>query len=158
MTSVRRIKFLLSRDDYYHQRGYWVIANALRNGGFEVILGGIQTPSEIVETALQEDVDIIGYRLMDASSKVMIPILAAKMKANGIGRLPIVVGGIVPERDEKFLKELGVREIFHPFTPLDYIVERCYSLTEEYRRIQELEQEGLEHTKNVIASDESQGS
>ena len=55
------IRFLLSRDDWYHQRGYWVLASALRNAGTEVVLGGIQTPKDLVETAIQEDVDIIGY-------------------------------------------------------------------------------------------------
>jgi methylmalonyl-CoA mutase C-terminal domain/subunit len=119
----RPIRFLLSRDDFYHQRGYWVIASALREAGIEVILSGQQIPREIVETAIQEDVDIIGYRIMQGAPKVLIPILFQKMKEKGIEDTPVVVGGIVPEKDEALLKELGVREVFHPLTPLDRIVE-----------------------------------
>ena len=55
----RPLKFLLSRDDWYHQRGYWVLINAFRDAGIEVVLGGIQAPIEIVETAVQEDVDVM---------------------------------------------------------------------------------------------------
>lgn len=124
----RPIRFLLSRDDFYHQRGYWVVAHALREAGVEVILGGIQIPRELVETAIQEDVDIIGYRIMQGAPKVLLPILFEKMKQRGIGDTPVVVGGIVPEKDEALLKELGVKEVFHPLTPLEIIVERVKSI------------------------------
>ena len=126
------LKFLLSRDDWYHQRGYWVVTNSLRNAGLEVVLGGIQTPAEIVETAAQEDVDVIGYRIMEGSPKVIIPILLDKMKKRGIGDIPVVVGGIVPEKDEHLIKELGVKEVFHPLTPLEAIVERVKAIGSEY--------------------------
>lgn len=132
-TRQKRLKFLLSRDDFYHQRGYWVIANTLRNAGFEVVLGGIQTPAEVIETAMQEDVDIIGYRIMDGSPRVMVPILLNKMKERGIGDVPVVIGGIVPEKDEKLIRELGVKEVFHPLTPLETIAERCKAIGKEYR-------------------------
>jgi methylmalonyl-CoA mutase C-terminal domain/subunit len=92
----RKIRFLLSRDDWYHQRGYWVVASALRNGGFEVVLGGTQTPEDIVQTAIEEDVDVIGYRIMDAAPKILLPILFERMKEKGIDGIPVVVGGIVP--------------------------------------------------------------
>ena len=124
----RRIRFLLSRDDALHQRGYWVVAHALREAGVEVILGGIQIPREIVETAIQEDVDVIGYRIMQAAPKVVVPLLLEKMKERGIGDIPVIVGGIVPEKDEALLKELGVKEVFHPLTPLETIVERVKSI------------------------------
>ena len=117
------IKLLLTRDDFYHQRGYWVIAQSLRDAGIEVILGGIQIPGEIVQTAIEEDVDIIGYRIMQGSPKILIPILFHKMEENGIADTPVVVGGIVPEKDERILRELGVREVFHPLYPLNSIVE-----------------------------------
>ena len=95
----QRIRLLLSRDDWYHQRGYWVLAKAMSNAGIEVVLGGIQTPQDIVETAIQEDVDIIGYRLMDAAPSIIISILFEKMAEMGIGGIPVVVGGIVPAVD-----------------------------------------------------------
>jgi methylmalonyl-CoA mutase C-terminal domain/subunit len=120
----QRIRVLLSRDDFYHQRGYWVVAKALRNAGIEVILGGIQTPQDIVETAIQEDVDVIGYRIMDAAPNILIPILFERMREKGIEDIPVVVGGIVPKNDEILMKELGVKEIFHPFAALETILER----------------------------------
>ena len=119
---------MLSRDDFYHQRGYWVVAHALREAGLEVILGGIQIPREIVETAIEEDVDIIGYRVMQAAPKVVVPLLLEKMRERGIGDIPVIIGGIVPEKDEVLLKELGVKEVFHPLTPLETIVERVKSI------------------------------
>lgn len=129
----QRIRFLLSRDDWYHQRGYWVLASALRNAGTEVVLGGIQTPKDLVETAIQEDVDIIGYRIMDAAPKIIIPILFEKMKEKGIQDIPVVVGGIIPKKDEILIKETGVKEVFHPYSPLEMVVERVRTIAMEAR-------------------------
>ena len=129
----QRIRILLSRDDWYHQRGYWVLATAFRDAGLEVLLGGIQTPEEIVQTAIQEDVDIIGYRIMDAAPKVLIPILFDQMKAEGILDIPVVVGGIIPRAEERIIKEIGVKAVFHPFSPLETIVDRIKGLVTEAR-------------------------
>lgn len=123
-----RIRLLLSRDDWYHQRGYWVLATAFRDAGLEVLLGGIQTPEEIVQTAIQEDVDIIGYRIMDAAPKVLIPILFEQMKAEGILNIPVVVGGIIPKAEEKIIKKIGVKAVFHPFSPLESIIDKIKQL------------------------------
>jgi methylmalonyl-CoA mutase C-terminal domain/subunit len=124
----QRIRLLLSRDDWYHQRGYWVLATAFRDAGLEVLLGGIQTPEEIVQTAIQEDVDIIGYRIMDAAPKVLIPILFEQMKAEGILNIPVVVGGIIPKAEEKIIKKIGVKAVFHPFSPLESIIDKIKQL------------------------------
>ena len=129
----KRIRFLLSRDDYYHQRGYWVLASALRDAGLEVILGGIQIPSEMVQTAIHEDVDIIGYRIMDAAPKILIPMLFDEMNQNGIGDTPVVVGGIIPKKDEYIIKEMGVKGVFHPYNPLAMIMDRVEGIVEEAR-------------------------
>ena len=129
----QRIRLLLSRDDWYHQRGYWVLATAFRDAGLEVLLGGIQTPEEIVQTAIQEDVDIIGYRIMDAAPKVLVPILFDQMKAEGILSIPVVVGGIIPQAEEKLIKDIGVKAVFHPFSPLETIVDRIRELVAEAR-------------------------
>ena len=129
----QRIRILLSRDDWYHQRGYWVLATAFRDAGFEVLLGGIQTPEEIVQTAIQEDADIIGYRIMDAAPKVLIPILFDQMKAEDILNIPVVVGGIIPQTEEKIIKELGVKAVFHPFSPLETITDRIKELAMQSR-------------------------
>jgi methylmalonyl-CoA mutase cobalamin-binding domain/chain len=129
----KRIRFLLSRDDYYHQRGYWVLASALRDAGLEVILGGIQIPSEMVQTAIHEDVDIIGYRIMDAAPNILIPMLFDEMNQNGIADIPVVVGGIIPKKDEVIIKGIGVKAVFHPFNPLAMIMEQIEGIVREAR-------------------------
>jgi len=131
---AKTIRFLLSRDDWYHQRGYWVIAKTLRNAGIEVVLGGTQTPEDVVNTAIQEGVDIIGYRIMDAAPKIVVPILLEKMKQEGAQDIPVVVGGIVPKKEEKLIKEMGVKEVFHPYSPLESVVERIRGLAAEARK------------------------
>jgi methylmalonyl-CoA mutase C-terminal domain/subunit len=128
---AKTIRFLLSRDDWYHQRGYWVIAKTLRNAGIEVVLGGTQTPEDVVHTAIQEDVDIIGYRIMDAAPKIVVPILLEKMKAENAQDIPVVVGGIVPKKEEKLIREMGVREVFHPYSSLETVVEQVREIAKE---------------------------
>ncbi|MBW1683171.1 MAG: cobalamin-dependent protein [Deltaproteobacteria bacterium] len=134
MPDERKMRVLLSRDDWYHQRGYWVIASALKDAGFEVVLGGIQTPVDIVQTALEEDVDVVGYRIMDGAPKVLLPILFEEMEKRGGRDIPVVVGGIVPEKEETVLRELGVRDVFHPYSPLQEITERIRRIAMERRR------------------------
>lgn len=128
MEKIHRI--LLSRDDWYHQRGYWVIANALKNAGMEVVLGGIQTPMEIARTALDEDVDLIGYRIMQAAPDMVIRALFREMQAGGIGSIPVVVGGIISDREEKVIRELGVRAVFRSFDRLETIQKQVLAVAE----------------------------
>lgn len=125
------IRFLLSRDDWYHQRGYWVVAKALSNAGIEVILGGIQTPKEMAQTALQEGVDVMGYRIMDASPQVVIEILFEEMKQKGIEDIPVVVGGIIPQKDEIIIRALGVKAVFRPFDSLEKLPQRIRLIAQE---------------------------
>jgi methylmalonyl-CoA mutase C-terminal domain/subunit len=98
-----------------------------------VILGGIQTPEEIVQTAIQENVDIIGYRIMNAAPKILIAILFDIMKAESILDIPVVVGGIIPQSDEAHIKEIGVKAVFHPFNTLEMIVEKIKTIVMETR-------------------------
>jgi len=126
----RTIRFLLSRDDSYHRRGYWVVAQAIRVAGIEVVLGGIQMPRAIAETAMQEDVDIIGYRIMQAAPKIVVTRLFEFMKDKGIQDIPVVVGGIIPEKDEILIKEMGVKAVFHPLTPLETLVSQVKAIGE----------------------------
>jgi len=127
---MKKIKFLLSRDDLLHVRGYHVVAKALSNAGIEVILGGIQTPKGIVKTAIQEDVDIIGCRLMDASPRVVIEILFEELKKHHIENIPVVVGGIVSEKDEAYIRKLGVKDVFRPFDKLESLQERVKAVVQ----------------------------
>jgi methylmalonyl-CoA mutase C-terminal domain/subunit len=127
------IKVLMSRDDQYHQRGYWVVVHALRNAGMEVVLGGVQVPMEIAATALQEDVDVIGYRIMQGAPCILVSLLFDQMQRLGIHDKPVVIGGIIPDDEEKRLRELGVKEVFHPFSPLKAIVEKINAIASAYR-------------------------
>jgi methylmalonyl-CoA mutase C-terminal domain/subunit len=61
---------------------------------------------------------------MDAAPKIVVPILLEKMKAENAQDIPVVVGGIVPKKEEKLIKEMGVREVFHPYSPLETVVEK----------------------------------
>ena len=128
---MERIRFLLSRDDFYHQRGYWVVAKVLSDAGVEVILGGIQTPEEIAQTAVHEDADIIGYRLMDASPRIVCEILFDELKKRSVEHIPVVVGGIISEKDEKLIREMGVKEVFRPFDAFDKIQEGVKALVQK---------------------------
>jgi methylmalonyl-CoA mutase cobalamin-binding domain/chain len=65
---------------------------------------------------------------MDAAPKVLIPILFDQMKAEGILNIPVVVGGIIPQAEEKIIKEIGVSAVFHPFSPLETIIDRIKEL------------------------------
>jgi ethylmalonyl-CoA mutase len=127
----RVFRVLLSRDDWYHQRGYWVIANALKNAGMEVIIGGIQTPVAIARTALNEAVDLIGYRIMQAAPDMVIRALFQEMKANDIVSIPVVVGGIISDREEKIIRELGVKAVFRSFDKLETIQKRVRAIAAE---------------------------
>ena len=130
----QKIRFLLSRDDWYHQRGYWVLAKAFTHAGIEVVLGGIQTPNGIVPIAVQEAVDIIGYRIMNGDPKILISLLFDEMSRQGIGQVPVVVGGIIRKKDEEVIKGIGVKEVFHPYTSLESVVESVKAIGIEGRK------------------------
>lgn len=105
----------------YHSRGVKVISRLLRDKGFEVVYTGLyQRPEMIVATALQEDVDLIGISILSGAHLTLISKLTHLIAEQGIS-IPIIVGGIIPERDVAQLKKLGVKEIFGPGTTLDAI-------------------------------------
>lgn len=118
----RKIRFLLVADSPGHTTGYYVIARALREAGVEVILGGFLQPEMIVETAIQEDVDFIGYRIMDREPLLLITPLMQLLAERGLNHVRVIVGGIIPGRDIPRLKELGVEAVFRPGARLDDIV------------------------------------
>ena len=122
MTEERKIRFLLVADSPGHTTGYYVVARALREAGIEVILGGFQQPSGIVEAASQEDVDYIGYRIMDREPPLVVSLLMERLKEKGLEHIQVVVGGIVPRWDVPKLKAMGVGEVFRPGAKLADIV------------------------------------
>lgn len=107
-----------------HDRGAKVIARALRDAGMEVIYTGLhQTPEQIVETALQEDVEFIGLSILSGAHSVIVPRLLDLLREKNLTDVGVIVGGIVPEEEIPGLKALGVAEVFSPGASLESIVE-----------------------------------
>src|SRR5512137_1428848 len=91
-----------------HDRGAKVVARALRDAGMEVIYTGLrQTPEMIAESALQEDVDIVGLSILSGAHMVLVPRVLELLKANGQERVRVFIGGIIPDEDVPRLLDLG---------------------------------------------------
>ncbi len=113
-----------------HDRGAKVIARALRDAGFEVVYTGLhQTPEEIVATAIQEDVDVIGLSILSGAHNTLLPRVLDLLDEKEAGDIILVGGGIIPDDDIPELKQQGVREIFTPGTPtgdvVDFLEDAC---------------------------------
>lgn len=107
-----------------HDRGAKVIARAFRDAGFEVIYTGVrQTPEQIVEAAIQEDVDAIGLSILSGAHMHLFPRIMELLKEKGVEDILVVGGGIIPEEDVPALKQIGIAEIFGPGTPLSTAVQ-----------------------------------
>ena len=100
-----------------HDRGAKVIAAAMRDAGFEVIYAGLrQTPEMIVETAIQEDVDVIALSILSGAHMTVFPRVLELMKKNKIADKLLTGGGIIPADDMKALHNMGVGKLFGPGT------------------------------------------
>jgi methylmalonyl-CoA mutase C-terminal domain/subunit len=100
-----------------HDRGAKVVARALRDAGMEVIYTGLrQTPEQIVETAIQEDVDVIGLSILSGAHTHLFPKVMELLKENNIKDIIVMGGGVIPEEDIPELKKVGIAEIFTPGT------------------------------------------
>jgi methylmalonyl-CoA mutase C-terminal domain/subunit len=98
-----------------HDRGAKVIARALRDAGHEVIYTGLhQTPEQIVETAIQEDADVIGLSVLSGAHMTLFKKLIGLLDERDARDIVVIGGGIIPEDDIPLLKELGVAEVFTP--------------------------------------------
>src|ERR1043165_9356217 len=107
-----------------HDRGAKVIARALRDAGMEVIYTGLrQTPEQIVSAALQEDADVIGLSILSGAHNHIAPRVMELLKAKGLEDVLVLIGGIIPDVDIPKLKEIGVKGVFLPGTPMHEIVE-----------------------------------
>jgi len=107
-----------------HDRGAKVIARALRDAGHEVIYTGLhQTPEQIVETAIQEDADVIGLSVLSGAHMTLFKKLIALLDERDARDIVVIGGGIIPEGDIPLLKELGVAEVFTPGAPTTAIVD-----------------------------------
>src|SRR5207248_3164179 len=105
-----------------HDRGAKVVARALRDAGMEVIYTGVhQTPEQVVETALQEDVDAVGISLLSGAHNYIFPRVAELMREKGMDDVLLFGGGIIPEADVPALAKIGVERIFQPGASLEEI-------------------------------------
>jgi methylmalonyl-CoA mutase C-terminal domain/subunit len=107
-----------------HDRGAKVIARALRDAGCEVVYSGLhQTPEQIVETALQEDVAGIGLSVLSGAHMTLFPRVVEILEERDARDIVVFGGGIIPGEDIRALKKAGLAEIFTPGTPLAKVVE-----------------------------------
>ena len=119
-----------------HDRGAKVVARALRDAGMEVIYTGVhQTPEQVVETALQEDVDAIGISLLSGAHNYIFPRVSELMKEKGLDDVLLFGGGIIPEADVPGLQKVGVERVFPPGASLDEIVRYLTEAVRKRKRV-----------------------
>jgi len=124
MTSARKIRVLAAKPGLDgHDRGIKVIANALMDAGMEVIYTGLrQSPEQIVETAIQEDVDVIALSILSGAHDFLFPRIMELLQEKGVHDVLVIGGGIIPDEDITELKKAGIAEIFGPGTYTDDII------------------------------------
>ena len=106
-----------------HDRGAKVVARALRDAGFEVVYTGLrQTPEQIAEAALQEDVNVVAMSILSGADVHLFPKVVDLIREKGMDDVLIIGGGVIPETDIPALKEAGVAEVFTPGTPTGDVV------------------------------------
>lgn len=121
-----------------HDRGAKVVARALRDSGMEVIYTGVrQTPEQVVETAIQEDVDVIGVSILSGAHISLTKRLMDNLKKKGIEDIPVFLGGTIPLPDIPEVEKIGVSKVFLPGTPLGEIVKYVREAALKRRRTRE---------------------
>ncbi|MFP4081938.1 MAG: cobalamin B12-binding domain-containing protein [Candidatus Aminicenantes bacterium] len=112
----RKIRILVAKPGLDgHDRGAKVICRALRDQGYEVIYTGLRrTPEEIVNAAVQEDVDIIGLSILSGAHNALFPKIMELLREKGAHDIQVIAGGVIPEKDIPLLKKIGIKEIFLP--------------------------------------------
>ena len=124
-TKDRKIRVLIAKPGLdSHDRGAKIVARALRDAGMEVIYTGLrQTPEQIAETALQEDVDVVGLSILSGAHPTLFPKIMQLLKKKGMADVVVFAGGIIPQEDVPALKKIGINEVFGPGTPTTILVE-----------------------------------
>ena len=123
--SEGKIKVLVAKPGLDgHDRGAKVVARALRDAGLEVVYTGIrQTPEMIAESALQEDVDLVGLSILSGAHMELFPRVVEELKKRGLDDVILFAGGIIPQEDIVVLRDLGFQAIFGPGASTNDIVE-----------------------------------
>ncbi|MHC1727740.1 MAG: cobalamin B12-binding domain-containing protein [Syntrophobacteraceae bacterium] len=125
MEKERKLRILVAKPGLDgHDRGARVIARAFRDAGFEVIYTGChQTPEQIVSTAIQEDVDVIGLSILSGAHTYSFPRIMELLRENSAEDISVIGGGIFPLEDIPKLKQIGIKEIFEPGAKLKDITD-----------------------------------
>lgn len=119
-----------------HDRGAKTISRALRDHGFEVIYTGLhQTPEQIAETALQEDVDGVGLSLLSGAHLTLFPKVMEELRVRDMGHVLIFGGGVIPDSDAAALRQQGVSAIFGPGSSLKAIAEWLEKTLDEREKV-----------------------
>ncbi len=115
-----------------HDRGVKIVARTLRDAGMDVIYSGLhRTPEEVVNAAIQEDVDVLGVSLLSGVQLTVFPKIFQLLNDKGVDDLIVVAGGVMPDEDVVALKEMGVREVMLQDTPPEAIVATLARLVAE---------------------------
>ena len=123
--SQRKIRVLIGKPGLDgHDRGAKIVASVLRDHGMEVIYTGLhKTPGMIAETALQEDVDVVGLSILSGAHMELFPRVREELEKRGLEHILLVGGGIIPEDDIRSLESDGYTKLFGPGTNTDAIAE-----------------------------------
>ena len=129
----RKIRVLIAKPGLDgHDRGAKVVARALRDAGMEVIYMGLHsTVAEIVECALQEDVDVVGLSILSGAHRSLVPRLIKLAHEKQLNRVVFVVGGIIPQTDIPLLQNAGVHAVLGPMSNLNQIADFVSNKVEE---------------------------
>jgi methylmalonyl-CoA mutase C-terminal domain/subunit len=121
----RKIRVLVAKPGLDgHDRGAKVIARALRDAGMEVIYTGLrQTPEQIVQAAIQEDVDVIAMSILSGAHNHLFPRVTELLKGKNISDVLVIGGGVIPDEDIPGLKASGIEAVFTPGTPTSATIE-----------------------------------
>jgi methylmalonyl-CoA mutase C-terminal domain/subunit len=124
MKTGRKIRVLVAKPGLdSHDRGVKIVARALRDAGMEVVYTGLrQTPEQIVEAAVQEDVDVLAMSILSGAHMTLLPAVTKLMEERGMTDVLVLAGGIIPDEDVPALKEKGIADVFGPGTPTDEII------------------------------------
>ena len=124
-TPTRRIRIVVGKPGLDgHDRGAKVVARALRDAGHEVVYTGLhQTPEQIVETAIQEDADLIGLSVLSGAHMTLFKRLVELLEEREASDIVVFGGGIIPDEDIPLLEELGVAKVFTPGAPTTEITD-----------------------------------
>ena len=115
-----------------HDRGVKVVARTLRDAGMDVVYSGLhRTPEEVVNTAIQEDVDVLGVSLLSGVQLTVFPKLFRLLAERGANDIIVIAGGVMPAEDVDAIKKMGVREVLLQDTPPQAIVATLTRLVTE---------------------------